>query len=71
LSRKPTSPHWSGDSGGEHYDFGDIVVYEGDEADSFYILTSGRVRVVKKTGPGEELALQTLRRETSLASRPC
>jgi len=45
----------------EHHEFGDIIVNEGDEADAFYILTQGRVRVIKKSDSGEELALQTLR----------
>jgi HlyB family type I secretion system ABC transporter len=45
----------------QHYEFGDVIVNEGDEADAFYILTAGRARVVKKTEKGDELALQTLR----------
>jgi ATP-binding cassette subfamily B protein len=45
----------------EHHDFGDVIVNEGDDADAFYILTSGRARVVKKTDQGEELSLHTLR----------
>ena len=31
----------------EHYDFGDIIVKQGDPADSFYVLTKGRGRAVK------------------------
>ncbi len=45
----------------EHFEFGDMIVKQGDEADSFYILTSGRARVVKETESGEEIALTTLR----------
>ena len=45
----------------EHHEFGDLVVSEGDDADAFYILTSGRARVIKKTEKGEEISLQTLR----------
>jgi HlyB family type I secretion system ABC transporter len=45
----------------QHYEFGDLIVNEGDAADAFYILTAGRARVLKKTEKGDELALQTLR----------
>ncbi len=46
----------------EQYDFGDLIVKQGDPANAFYILTSGRARVVK-TGAnnGEEIVLATLR----------
>jgi len=27
----------------EHYEFGDVIVREGDQADAFFVLTSGRV----------------------------
>jgi ATP-binding cassette subfamily B protein len=36
-------------------------VTEGDEADAFYVLTSGRARVVKKRDNGEEITLSVLR----------
>ncbi|MEO8350415.1 MAG: peptidase domain-containing ABC transporter [Chthoniobacteraceae bacterium] len=45
----------------ERFGFGDVIVREGDEADAFYLLTSGRARVVKETETGEEIALATLR----------
>src|ERR1700759_360819 len=45
----------------EHYEFGDLIVRQGEEADAFYLLTSGRARGVKSTVHGEELVLQTLR----------
>jgi ATP-binding cassette subfamily B protein len=45
----------------ERFEFGDLIVREGDEADAFYFLTSGRARVVKTTGKGEELVLASLR----------
>ncbi len=31
----------------EHYEFGDIIVHEGDPADAVYVLTSGRARATK------------------------
>ena len=45
----------------ERFEFGDLIVREGDEADAFYFLTSGRARVVKTTEKGEELVLASLR----------
>ncbi len=45
----------------EHFEFGDVIVKQGEEADSFYILISGRARVVKETASGEEIVLSTLR----------
>ncbi len=45
----------------ERYDFGDVIVREGDEADAFYVLISGRVRVLKTREKGDEIALATLR----------
>jgi ATP-binding cassette subfamily B protein len=41
--------------------FGGIIVREGDEADAFYVLASGRARVVKKGEQGEEVTLNSLR----------
>ncbi len=45
----------------EHFEFGEVIVKQGAEADSFYLLVSGRARVVKETASGEEIALTTLR----------
>jgi ATP-binding cassette subfamily B protein len=44
----------------DRLDFGEVIVRQGDEADAFYILTSGRARVVKETARGEEISLTTL-----------
>ena len=45
----------------EHYDFGEIIVKEGDPADAFYVLTSGRARALKTAQNGEEIPLGALR----------
>jgi ATP-binding cassette subfamily B protein len=45
----------------EHFEFGDMIVREGEPADAFYVLASGRARVVKKSDKGEELVLASLR----------
>src|SRR5437016_6806949 len=45
----------------EHYDFGDIIVKQGDPADSFYVLTTGRARALKIRADGEEIALGVLK----------
>ncbi len=45
----------------ERFEFGDEIVREGDEADAYYVLTFGRVRVIKTRDNGEEVALATLR----------
>jgi HlyB family type I secretion system ABC transporter len=45
----------------EVFEFGDLIVREGDAADAFYVLASGRARVVKRTDKGEELVLASLR----------
>src|SRR4029077_8302475 len=41
------------------FPFGTEIVHEGDESDFFYVLVSGRARVVK-TEQGEEVQLNTL-----------
>ena len=43
------------------YNFGDLIVRQGEEADAFFILTSGRARVVKMSDDGRELSLNMLR----------
>ena len=46
----------------EQHDFGDLIVKHGDPANAFYILISGRARVVKSgANNGEEIVLGTLR----------
>ena len=45
----------------EHFEFGDVIVKQGEEADAFYLLTSGRARVLKETEQGEEIPLSALR----------
>src|SRR5213083_1672827 len=46
----------------ERHDFGDLIVKQGDPASAFYILISGRARVVKSgANNGEEIVLGTLR----------
>src|SRR5437763_10956606 len=46
----------------EQHDFCDLIVKQGDPANAFYILISGRARVVKSgANNGEEIVLGTLR----------
>src|SRR5438046_8713368 len=46
----------------ERHDFGDLIVKQGEPANAFYILISGRARVVKSgSSNGEEIVLATLR----------
>ena len=44
----------------ERYEFGDVIVRAGEPADSFFVLTLGRARVVKQTDKGDEISLQAL-----------
>ncbi len=44
----------------ENYAFGDWIVREGDLADAFYLLLSGRARVVKAGADGREVPLNRL-----------
>jgi HlyB family type I secretion system ABC transporter len=43
-----------------HYGFGEVITAEGDPADAFFILTSGRARVFKRGEGDEEVPLNTL-----------
>jgi len=43
------------------FEFGELIVREGETADAFYFLVSGRARVIKKTDKGAELVLASLR----------
>src|SRR6266576_3762160 len=45
----------------EHYDFGDVIVKQDDQADSFYVLTRGRARALKIKPNGEEIPLGALK----------
>ena len=45
----------------ENYDFGDLLVRQGELADAFYVLLSGRARVVKSDQQGNEIVLATLK----------
>ncbi|MGI8436394.1 MAG: cyclic nucleotide-binding domain-containing protein, partial [Chthoniobacterales bacterium] len=45
----------------EHYEFGDVIVRQGDDASALYVLISGRARAIKEQANGEEVALGTLR----------
>jgi HlyB family type I secretion system ABC transporter len=42
------------------YDFGDVIIQEGQEAEAFFVLVTGRARVLKETDHGEELTLERL-----------
>ena len=43
------------------FPFGAVIIREGEPSDSFYVLLSGRARVVKRAVDGEEVALGVLR----------
>ena len=45
----------------ESYEFGDLLVRQGEPADAFYVLVSGRARVVKADQNGHEIVLATLK----------
>ncbi|MDQ3118438.1 MAG: peptidase domain-containing ABC transporter [Verrucomicrobiota bacterium] len=45
----------------ERYEFGDVIVHQGEPADSFFVLLSGRARAIKSDTSGGEIALATLR----------
>ncbi len=45
----------------ENYEFGDLLVRQGEPADAFYVLLSGRARVVKSDQNGNEIVLATLK----------
>jgi ATP-binding cassette subfamily B protein len=45
----------------EQYEFGDLIVRQDDPADAFYILVSGRARVLKSDQNGNEIALTALK----------
>src|SRR5690349_22269697 len=43
------------------YPFGTVIVREGDVGDAYYVLVSGRARIVKRGTSGEEVSLNVLR----------
>jgi ATP-binding cassette subfamily B protein len=45
----------------ETFGFGSVIVKEGDKADAFFVLASGKARVVKTTPAGEEVSLNIMR----------
>src|SRR5215813_74247 len=45
----------------EHYEFGEVIVRQGDPADSFYVLTKGRARALKIQPDGVEIPLGLLK----------
>ena len=45
----------------ENHEFGDLLVRQSELADAFYVLLSGRARVVKADQNGNEIALATLK----------
>ena len=45
----------------ESYEFGDLIVRQGDPADSFYTLSRGRARALKVKSDGEEIPLGVLK----------
>ena len=45
----------------ESFEFGSPIVTEGEKADAFYVLVSGRARVIKAGRGGEEISLNVLR----------
>jgi ATP-binding cassette subfamily B protein len=47
------------------FDFGQVIVREGDPADAFYVIVSGPARVLKRAENGEEVPLNLLGRGES------
>jgi len=43
------------------YDFGEYIIRQGEPADAFFVLISGRARVVRASEAGQELSLNMLR----------
>lgn len=52
-----------------HYTLGQAVCRKGDVADAFYIVYSGRARVVAENGNGEEVTVGTLTRGNSFGEQ--
>jgi len=45
----------------EHYEFGEVIVKQGDPANSFYVLTRGRARALKIKPDDQEIPLGVLK----------
>src|SRR5687768_6692448 len=43
------------------YEFGDVIVRQGDDADALFVLTAGEARVVAVGSGGQEVVLDVLR----------
>ena len=52
-----------------HYTLGQEVVHAGDEADAFYVVYSGRARVIATNGVGEEVTVGDLTRGNSFGEQ--
>ena len=52
-----------------HYTLGQTIVRAGDESDSFYVVYSGRARVVANNANGEEVTVGTLTRGTAFGEQ--
>ena len=42
------------------YEFGDVIVAEGDDSDAFYVIVSGSARALRRGDRGEEVSLASL-----------
>src|SRR2546423_3964520 len=52
-----------------HYTLGQAIVRAGEEADAFYVVYSGRARVIAVNGTGEEVTVGTLSRGSSFGEQ--
>src|SRR6516165_4168442 len=43
-----------------HYEFGELITKQNDPADAFFVILSGRARVVRTDENGQELSLNSL-----------
>src|SRR3954462_13352493 len=52
-----------------HYTLGQAVVRAGEESDAFYVVYSGRARVIATSATGEEVTVGTLSRGSSFGEQ--
>ena len=52
-----------------HYTLGQAIVLAGEESDAFYVVYSGRARVIATDGTGEEVTVGTLERGNSFGEQ--